>query len=67
MELIMAFAFGLITGFICGAVPDALRAYFIRKNIEKLGEDEYVRLEENEDPDDVRDREKEEEANIRFF
>ena len=70
MELIMAFAFGLVTGFICGVVPDLIRHYSYTKHLTKLGdvkEEEYIRVDAPEDPDDQKEREKNDEARIGFW
>lgn len=67
MELLVAFAFGLVTGSAMGVIPELIKHASFRKNLEKLSDDEYERIEEMEDPDEAREREQKEEDNIRFF
>ena len=68
---IISFGFGLTVGFICGCVPDLIKQYAYRKSLESLGDNElslYRPLDEYvEDPDDIIEREKREEADIGFF
>lgn len=66
MELLIAFGFGLAVGFVGGAVPDVIKHYSYAKNLERLSRPVDV-LDPLEDEDEVREREKKEEAAYGFF
>ncbi len=65
LAILIAFSLGLITGFMCGSIPELVRHYSFRKHLEGL-EDERPE-DPPEDPDDEKEREKEERENIGFF
>ena len=65
ITILMTFSLGLITGFMCGSIPDLIKHYSFRRHLEGLEEERPVDPEE--DPEDEREREKEEQENIGFF
>lgn len=63
--ILITFSLGLITGFMCGTIPELIRHYSFKRHLQDL--DEERPLDPPEDPDDEREREKEERENIGFF